>query len=126
MALQLPDLDRPPRHYLKGLYVDPQARGGGIARKLFEALGEVALDNDCARSDWSVLDWNEVAKDLYRKLGARHMRDWEPWRVDEAALEALGKRGPRQAIKWSVTGTLPRGLTFCYKNKSEMHLRPII
>jgi ribosomal protein S18 acetylase RimI-like enzyme len=79
--------------YLEDLYVDPQARGGGIARKLFEALGEAARENDCARIDWSVLDWNELAKGLYRKLGARHMQDWEPWRIDGTALEALGKRG---------------------------------
>ena len=75
--------------YLEDLFVDPEVRGGGVARRLFEALGAAAKAHDCARLDWGVLDWNELAKGFYRKLGARHMTGWEPWRIDGEALTAL-------------------------------------
>jgi len=75
--------------YLEDLFVDPEVRGGGIARALFGALGREAAAHDCARIDWGVLDWNDLAKGFYRKLGARRMSEWEPWRIDGEALEAL-------------------------------------
>jgi len=75
--------------YLEDLFVDPEARGRGVARLLFGALAAEARANDCARIDWAVLDWNELGKGLYRRLGARHNADWEPWRLDGAALDAL-------------------------------------
>lgn len=75
--------------YLEDLFVDPAARDGGIARALFEALGAEAKANDCARIDWNVLDWNERAKGFYRRIGARHLEDWEPWRLDGKALVRL-------------------------------------
>ena len=75
--------------YLEDLFVDPDARGGGVARALFQALGREAQVHDCARIDWGVLDWNELAKGFYRRLGARHMEGWEPWRIDGDALAAL-------------------------------------
>jgi GNAT superfamily N-acetyltransferase len=75
--------------YLEDLFVDPDARGGGIARALFKALADEAKARDCVRLDWGVLDWNELAKGFYRHLGGRHNLGWEPWRLDGAALEAL-------------------------------------
>lgn len=75
--------------YLEDLFVDPDARDGGIARALFEALGAEAKAHDCARIDWNVLDWNERAKGFYRRIGARHLEDWEPWRLDGKALDRL-------------------------------------
>lgn len=75
--------------YLEDLFVDPEVRGGGVARALFEALGAEAKAHDCARLDWGVLDWNDLAKGFYRRMGARHMTGWEPWRIDGDALAAL-------------------------------------
>lgn len=77
--------------YLEDLFVDPAVRGGGVARALFKALAEEAKAHDCARIDWQVLDWNEMGKGLYRKLGARHQAAWEPWRIDGEGLDALLK-----------------------------------
>ncbi len=78
--------------YLEDLFVDPEIRGSGVARALFEALGKEAEAHDCARIDWGVLDWNELGKGFYRKLGARHMEGWEPWRIDGDALENLKRK----------------------------------
>jgi GNAT superfamily N-acetyltransferase len=75
--------------YLEDLFVDPEVRGGGVARALFRALAAEAKARDCARIDWQVLDWNELGKSLYRRLGATHKSAWEPWRLDGDALEAL-------------------------------------
>ena len=75
--------------YLEDLFVDPDVRGGGIARALFKALADEAKARDCARLDWGVLDWNDLAKGFYRRLGAQHMAGWEPWRLEGDALAAL-------------------------------------
>jgi GNAT superfamily N-acetyltransferase len=75
--------------YLEDLFVDPEARGGGIARRLMAALAAEAESRGYARLDWAVLDWNEPAKAVYRRLGGRHNDTWEPWRLDGDALAAL-------------------------------------
>jgi GNAT superfamily N-acetyltransferase len=75
--------------YLEDLFVDPQARGTGVAEGLMRALAAEAKANDCARMEWSVLDWNELAKRFYRRIGAHHSETWEPWRLDGPALAAL-------------------------------------
>ena len=75
--------------YLEDLFVDPEVRGGGVARALFEALAAEAKAHDCARIDWAVLDWNDLAKGFYRKIGSRQLTDWEPWRLDGEALEQM-------------------------------------
>lgn len=72
--------------YLEDLFVDPEVRGGGVARALFEALTAEAKAHDCTRIDWAVLDWNDLAKGFYRRLGARPLTDWEAWRLDGEAL----------------------------------------
>ncbi len=77
--------------FLEDLFVDPAVRGGGVAKALFRALAEEAKARDCPRIDWQVLDWNDLAKDFYRRLGARRTEGWEPWRLDGDALEALQK-----------------------------------
>jgi GNAT superfamily N-acetyltransferase len=75
--------------YLEDLFVEPAVRGGGVARGLVRALAAEAEARGCPRMDWAVLDWNELAKAFYRRLGARHSETWEPWRLDGDALAAL-------------------------------------
>ena len=80
--------------YLEDLFVDPAARGAGVARGLLEALATEASARGWARVDWAVLDWNDLAKDFYRRVGGRRNEGWEAWRLDGEALDALGRRGP--------------------------------
>lgn len=75
--------------FLEDLFVDPEFRGRGVARALFKALAGEAKVRDCPRIDWLVLDWNDLGKGLYRRLGAGPNKMWEPWRLDGDALEAL-------------------------------------
>ncbi|MEJ7932659.1 GNAT family N-acetyltransferase [Sphingobium sp. AN558] len=77
--------------YLEDLFVLPQARGSGAGKALLARLAQLAITRDCARLEWSVLDWNAPAIAFYRSLGARPMDEWTVQRVDGAALEALAQ-----------------------------------
>ena len=78
-----------PGIYLEDLFVAPEARGHGLGKALLAHLAKLAVARDCARLEWSVLDWNEPALGFYRALGAKAMEDWTVHRLDGAALEAL-------------------------------------
>jgi RimJ/RimL family protein N-acetyltransferase len=56
---------------------------------LLRHLARLAMERDCARFEWAVLDWNEPAIRFYRKLGAVAMDDWTVQRVTGDALRAL-------------------------------------
>jgi len=79
-----------PGIYLEDLFVRPEARGSGLGKALLSHLAMLAVERDCARLEWSVLDWNEPAIGFYQKLGARLMDGWTGMRVDGANLARLG------------------------------------
>lgn len=79
-----------PALYLEDLFVVPEHRGKGHGKALLGALARLAVERDCARLEWSVLNWNEPALNFYRALGARPMDEWTVYRLDGAALRALG------------------------------------
>lgn len=78
--------------WLDDLYVTPEARGGGAGAALLEALAGIAVDRDCARFEWWVLDWNTPALDFYRAKGAVPQSEWTTQRVDGEALLKLAGR----------------------------------
>ncbi|WP_240097302.1 GNAT family N-acetyltransferase [Thermomonas flagellata] len=78
--------------YLEDLFVRPAFRGAGLGRHLMAALARIALQRDCGRFEWSVLDWNRPAIDFYRRLGATGMDAWTVQRLEGAALRALAAR----------------------------------
>ncbi len=78
-----------PGLYLEDLFVAPDARGKGVGKALLKRLARLALERDCARLEWWVLDWNQPAIDFYRSIGARPMDEWTVQRVDGEALHAL-------------------------------------
>lgn len=78
-----------PGVYLEDLYVRPAARGAGLGKAMLKALAQIALERDCARLEWWVLDWNAPAIGFYEKLGAKPMDEWTTMRVDGAALQEL-------------------------------------
>lgn len=78
-----------PGIYLEDLFVVPEARGKGVGKALLSRLAALAIERDCARLEWWVLDWNTPAIDFYRALGARSMNEWIVNRVDGDALRAL-------------------------------------
>lgn len=56
-----------PGIWLEDLYVKPAHRGRGIAAELLNGLRSMTD----GRLEWSVLDWNQQAIELYERLGAR-------------------------------------------------------
>lgn len=78
--------------YLEDLYVTPSARGQGVGTAMLAHLAGVAIDRDCARFEWSVLDWNQPAIDVYRKIGAVGMDEWRIQRLSGEALKKLAGR----------------------------------
>jgi ribosomal protein S18 acetylase RimI-like enzyme len=80
--------------YLEDLYVKPDFRGLGLGRRLMVHLAGLAVQRDCGRFEWSVLDWNAPAIALYRELGAMPMDEWTVQRVSGDALKALAARDP--------------------------------
>lgn len=80
-----------PGVYLEDLFVRPEARGSGLGKALLKALAALAVERDCARLEWWVLDWNEPAIQFYKKLGAKPMDEWTTFRVDGDALAELAE-----------------------------------
>lgn len=81
-----------PGIYLEDLYVQPVARGQGIGQKLLAYLANLALQRNCGRLEWWVLDWNETAINLYKRLGAKPMDKWTVFRVTGQALQDLAQQ----------------------------------
>jgi GNAT superfamily N-acetyltransferase len=82
-----------PGIYLEDLFVRPEARGSGLGKALLKRLAALAVERDCARLEWSVLDWNEPSIQFYLGLGAKAMDEWTIYRVDGGALGELAKGG---------------------------------
>ena len=75
--------------FLEDLFVRPAARKHGVGYALFKELARIAVDRDCGRMDWAVLDWNELAISFYRQIGARSMDEWMTFRLTGPALKQL-------------------------------------
>ena len=75
--------------YLEDLFVRPAFRGSGLGRHLMASLARIAVQRDCGRFEWSVLDWNAPAIGFYRTLGAVGMDEWTVQRLEGDALHAL-------------------------------------
>ena len=78
-----------PGIYLEDVFVVEEHRGHGVGRALLQRLASIAVERDCGRLEWSVLDWNESAITFYKKLGAVAMDEWTVNRVAGRALAKL-------------------------------------
>jgi GNAT superfamily N-acetyltransferase len=78
-----------PGIYLEDLFVRPGHRGKGYGKALLKRLAEIAVERDCGRLEWAVLDWNEPALGFYRSLGARPNEEWTVYRLAGDSLRGL-------------------------------------
>lgn len=62
--------------YLEDLFVLESKRNSGAGGALFDKVVEIAKERKCARMDWQVLDWNDLAIDFYKKRGATLDEEW--------------------------------------------------
>jgi GNAT superfamily N-acetyltransferase len=75
--------------YLEDIYVNPEHRGKGYGKRLFAALAKIAVERECERFDWSVLDWNKPSIEFYKSLGAIPMDEWTVYRLSGDALRKV-------------------------------------
>ena len=78
-----------PGIFLEDLYVRTDLRGKGYGRALLSRLASIAIERECGRVEWSVLNWNEPAIRFYKTLGALPMDQWTTFRITGDALEKL-------------------------------------
>jgi len=81
-----------PGVYLEDIFVRPAARGSGVGRALFAFLAQKAIEGNCARMEWSVLNWNQMAIRFYEKLEAEPVRDWTVFHLSREKLGQLTTR----------------------------------
>jgi GNAT superfamily N-acetyltransferase len=81
-----------PGIWLEDVFVLADHRGKGVGRALLRHVAALAVERNCGRMEWSVLDWNEPAIRFYRELGARPMGDWTTQRLTGEALMRLAGR----------------------------------
>ena len=80
-----------PGLYLEDLFVGPAARKRGVGGALLRELARVAKTRNCGRMEWAALDWNTLATDFYRNLGAVPMEEWTTFRCDEYTIAKLAE-----------------------------------
>jgi len=78
-----------PGLYLEDLFVEPAQRGRGLGKALLARLAQLAVERDCGRLEWRVLDWNEPSIRFYESLGAKLMPEWELVRMTETEFAKL-------------------------------------
>ncbi|WP_348761840.1 GNAT family N-acetyltransferase [uncultured Salinisphaera sp.] len=79
--------------FLEDLYIEPGYRRRGFGRAAMRLLAERALDLDCARFEWNVLNWNTPAIELYEAIGARAQTEWIGYRLEGDALRRFVAAG---------------------------------
>jgi len=65
-----------PGIYLEDLFVLEEYRGNSYGKKLLAKLAALALERNCGRLEWAVLDWNEPSIEFYKSLGASTLDEW--------------------------------------------------
>jgi GNAT superfamily N-acetyltransferase len=83
-----------PGIYLEDLFVLSEYRGQGIGKALLTYLALLAVDRNCGRLEWSVLDWNAPAIAFYERMGADVLPDWRTCRVTGQSLTNLAAIAP--------------------------------
>ncbi len=79
-----------PGIYLEDIFVLPEYRQKGIGKAILTKIAQIAVERNCGRLEWSVLDWNEPAIAFYRRMGASILDEWRICRVTGEALTQLG------------------------------------
>jgi GNAT superfamily N-acetyltransferase len=80
-----------PGLYLEDLFVRPAYRGRAIGKALLSHLASLAVQRNCGRFQWQVLDWNRPSRDFYESLGAQADPAWVNYRMSGDALRRLAE-----------------------------------
>jgi GNAT superfamily N-acetyltransferase len=80
-----------PGLFVEDVFVRPRYRRQGIGKEFFRRLAQRAVQRDCGRMEFSVLDWNKPALDFYHTLGAVALTDWTIHRFTGESLRRLAE-----------------------------------
>ena len=80
-----------PTLWLEDLFVPEEYRGNGVGTSLLKELCRVAVERDCGRFEWTVLDWNEPSRQFYFSLEAAAMDGWTTFRMKPEAFRKLAE-----------------------------------
>jgi GNAT superfamily N-acetyltransferase len=84
--------DSKPGIYLEDVFVRPELRGRGHGKALLAYIARLAVERDCSRIEWRVLDWNEPSIKFYESLGAGALGDWTTYRLRRDAIADLARQ----------------------------------
>lgn len=84
-----------PGIYLEDLFVYPEFRGKKIGKSLLANLANIAVQNNCGRLEWCVLNWNKPAIDFYQSIGAEFMDEWTTNRLTGSKLQSLAEESSK-------------------------------
>jgi GNAT superfamily N-acetyltransferase len=72
-----------PTLYIEDVFVLPEHRGLGVGSALLKKAASLALQRGCGRMEWTALDWNVNAQQVYeQRLGAKRMSEWLLYRMN--------------------------------------------
>jgi len=80
-----------PTLWLEDIFVPEEYRGNGIGTALLKQLCQIAVEKDCGRVEWTVIDWNEPSRQFYFALGAKAMDEWTTFRMMPEAFKKLAE-----------------------------------
>jgi GNAT superfamily N-acetyltransferase len=78
--------------WLEDLFVRPAWRKRGVGGKLLARLAQVTVERNCGRLEWSVLDWNAPAIEVYKAIGAVGKDEWTIMRLTGENLQRLAAK----------------------------------
>lgn len=78
-----------PSLYLEDVFVLPDHRRRGIGKALLRECVRAAYEGGYGRLEWTCLDWNTNAQAVYKRMGARQMKEWYLYRMTRPAMAAL-------------------------------------
>lgn len=77
--------------WLEDLFVRETSRRQGVGKALLKQLAAICVNENLARFEWTVLNWNAPSIQFYRSLGAVMMDEWTQCRLEGKALKHLAE-----------------------------------
>jgi hypothetical protein len=60
---------------------------------MFLLVIQIAVQKECYKIKWSVIDWNQQAIDFYKYIGGEIEDEWKLVQLDNSAMLKLANQG---------------------------------